>query len=431
MALGIAAALSAPASANPADIYGYGARGVAMGGAQVGASNDSSANYYNPAVLAALEHMEIDVGYQMAFPTLEVNGDDTHVDALTGLAMSLTAPGKVGGLDVALGGSVFLPDDQLTRTRTLSAQQPRFIVYDNRPQRLFLSANLAIAVTDRLLIGGGMSYMSSTKGDVLLTGRVGFPNADDSDLALGMDVDLLAVRYGQASVLYRANDWLDIGVTARSGFRLELNQGFRIVGDVGIEDMEPIVENGLLALRSISQDHFQPAQINAGFAAELGGSWLLAFDVSFHRWSTFENPAANIELELDVGTFNDLIDLAEFPPLPDPNFHDILIPRLGLEWTTGALAVRGGYIYEPSPAPEQPGESNFIDNDKHTLSTGAGYTLDHIGEIFQSPVSFDAYVAFTLLEDRVYTKLSAADPVGDYRSGGHIWQAGASSRWRF
>jgi hypothetical protein len=424
IAFGIVAVLAPAAAANPADIYGYGARGVAMGGAQTGASNDSSANYYNPALLAGLEHLEIDVGYQMAFPTLTVNDDDTNVDPSRGLAMSLTAPGEVGGLAVALGGSVFLPDSQLTRTRTLSAQQPRFIVYDNRPQRLFLSANLAIALNDRWFIGGGMSYMSSTKGDVLLVGRVGFPNADDSDLQLGMDVDLLAVRYGQASVLFKANDWLDIGVTARSGFTLELNQGFRIVGDVGIEDMEPIVEDGLLALRSISQDHFQPAQINAGFAAELGSSWLLAFDVSFHRWSTFDNPAANIELELDVGTFNDLIDLEEFPPLPDPNFHDILIPRLGLEWTSGALAVRGGYISEPSPAPEQPG-------DKHTVSTGAGYTLDHIGEIFQSPVSFDAYLALTMLEDRVYSKLSPADPVGDYRSGGHIWQAGIGSRWRF
>ena len=45
---------SAEAQANPVDMYGYGARASAMGGAQTAAANDTGANYYNPAALALI-----------------------------------------------------------------------------------------------------------------------------------------------------------------------------------------------------------------------------------------------------------------------------------------------------------------------------------------------------------------------------------------
>ena len=46
-------AIASTAHANPADVVGMGARGAAMAGAQVAAVDDSTANYYNPAQLAA------------------------------------------------------------------------------------------------------------------------------------------------------------------------------------------------------------------------------------------------------------------------------------------------------------------------------------------------------------------------------------------
>jgi hypothetical protein len=112
------------------------------------------------------------------------------------------------------------------------------------------------------------------------------------------------------------------------------------------------------------------------------------------------------------------------------------VPRLGLEWTALSsprrdLFVRGGYSYEPSPVPEQVGESNFVDNDKHTLSVGGGVTFRDFSTIVTLPASLDAYLALTLLDAREHHKLSPIDRVGDYRSSGHVLQVGLLSRWRF
>jgi long-chain fatty acid transport protein len=277
--------------------------------------------------------------------------------------------------------------------------------------------------------------MSSTKGNVRLRGLVGFPQPEDSSLELSIDVDLETIRYPHAGIAWEALPWLDVGLSYRGGFKLVVAQGVRIDGDVGSPGLEPVVDDGFLDMFSVSQDLFQPAQLTAGVAAQITPRTGVAFDVGWHRWSKFENPAAHIDLELDIGQFNDFVDLPPPLPLPEPHYHDIVVPRLGVEHVAMAgpktWRVRGGYVYEPSPAPEQFGETNFIDNDKHGLSLGGGLELPGIGAVLPRPVSLDAFIALTLLEARDHRKLSPVDPIGDYRSDGHVIAGGLTTRWRF
>jgi long-subunit fatty acid transport protein len=433
----VALTIGGPAArANPADMFGFGGRGPGMANAATAAADDATANYYNPAILATFREIRLELGYQVARPTLRVDGEDLHVDDARGSALALSVPGRIGPLRLAFGGGLFLPDRHVIRTRTLPAQAPRFALYDNRPQRYFLAANLAVAAGDRLFLGAGISYMSSTQGSVHLTGRIDVVDPDASELDLGIDVDLKTIRYPQAGLLWRATPWLDLGLTYRGGFHLEIDQAFALEGDVGAAD-DPVVDDGYFRLRSLSQDLFQPAQLTAGLAARLTHRLALAFDLCWQRWSAFENPAAKIDIDLDIGIFNDQVDLQPTGPLAAPHYHDIAVPRLGLEWLAVAgpsgrrLTLRGGYAYEPTPAPEQIGETNFIDSDKQTVTLGAGWQLPHLGAIVPLPVSFDGYLAVTRLAERTHAKLSPVDAVGDYRASGHVWQAGLSSRWRF
>jgi long-chain fatty acid transport protein len=424
------------AHANPADTVGFGARGAGMAGAQVAAADDGSATYYNPALLARLTDVRIDVGYQLAVPTLTVDGDSMAVDWSRGTSLALVVPGVFAKRPVAIGAGLFLPDQQLTRTRSLPSHRPRFALYDNRPQRLFLSADLAVEIVDGVTVGGGLAYLSSTQGEVQLRGLIGFPQPEESDLELYIDVDLRTVRYPHAGIAVEATPWLDLAVSYRGGFKLIVEQGVRIDGDVGLPDTEPVVDDGFLELFSASQDLFQPAQVTAGFAAQVTPRTLVAFDVGWHRWSAFENPAAKVELALDVGQFQDLVEIPPFKPLPLPHYHDTVVPRLGVEHVLErrggrTLRARGGYVYEPSPAPEQRGETNFIDNDRHGLSIGGGVQLPGLGEIIPRPLELDAFLSLTLLEARDHQKISAIDPVGDYRSDGRLVAGGVTSRWRF
>jgi hypothetical protein len=112
----LALAAARPAAANPVDAFGFGARGPALGRAQTAAARDGGANYYNPGILATFDVIKVDFGYQLAAPTLTVNGLDLGVDSARGAAGSLIVPGAIAGLPVAIGAGVFLPDEQIAPT---------------------------------------------------------------------------------------------------------------------------------------------------------------------------------------------------------------------------------------------------------------------------------------------------------------------------
>lgn len=430
------ATLPRAAHANPLDMFGFGARAGGMAGAQTAATNDVGANHANPAALAAARAIEIDFGSQLARPRLEMNGGDQKVDDAFGWTLGLVVPGKVLGHAVAFGIATYVPDAHVTRTRALPAQLPRWVMYDNRPQRLFLGFNVAFALGSRVLVGGGVGFMARLVGDLNLVGRVGFPTPDDSELALDIDVNLRSIRYPQLGVLVHATPWLDVGAVYRGGFTLKIDQTLRIDGDVGASGAEPIVDDGFLSLHSVSLDHFQPTQIAVGFAARLTSRFLLAGDVTWQRWSVFENPAANIDLELDLKDFNEQVMIPDALPLPGSFFHDIFVPRLGAEVLVARGAhttwrARGGYAYEPSPVPEQQGETNFIDNDKHTFTLGAGVEVAKVSSILLEPFFVDVSAGMTVLPAREHRKIRAADPVGDIEARGVVWQLAISTRWQF
>ena len=435
LATAVVLGLAGAARANPADIFGYGARGIAMGGAQVAATDDGAAAYYNPARLVRGDLIHIDVGYQFAKPRVGTTEDTFAVDTSRGLAFDIAVPGKIAGARLAIGAALFIPDQHVTRTRTLPEARPRYLAYDNRPQRLMLAAVGAIEIIPGLSIGGGVAYMSSAKGTIELRGLLGFPDAEASDLDLAINADVETIRYGHAGLAWRALPWLELGASYRGGFRLVSDLTVKVRGDIGAPGQPPVVADGHLDLRSVFLDLFQPMQITVGAAAQISSRWLVALDVAYHRWSVFENPTSRITIELDIKDFNDLVNIPPQRPLAPANLNDIVVPRLGVEytrpWNGRTLALRGGYVYEPSVAPEQRGETNFLDNDKHTLTAGAGVDWPGIGAVISQPVSLDAVVGVTLLEPRDHHKVSPTDPVGDYRSTGWVFEFGITNRWRF
>jgi long-chain fatty acid transport protein len=159
------------ALANPLDTFGFGSRETAMGGAMSADVKGWTASYYNPANLARSRALEIGFGYFRASHHLEINGNDTGVDPVKGFNGGLVAPGTLFQIPFAFGLAVHLPDDRISRVRALRQEQPRWELYDNRNQRLWLSASLAIQPFEWLWIGGGLSFMSSTRGRLDIGGR--------------------------------------------------------------------------------------------------------------------------------------------------------------------------------------------------------------------------------------------------------------------
>jgi long-subunit fatty acid transport protein len=199
-----------------------------------------------------------------------------------------------------------------------------------------------------------------------------------------------------------------------------------------------VVPNPKLHEVAHSVDLFQPWQLVAGVAARPFSRLLVTFDLTFSRWSEQPPSAANITLELDIGSFNEYAKLPPSRPYPPAGYHDTLMPAVGIEWRAlaGALGdrlaldLRAGYRYEPSPVPEQPLESNLGDADRHIMSLGFGLELQRLTRVLPRPFSLDFFAALHHLPERRFRKLDPASAVGDFTVSGQVWQVGAQLRWR-
>jgi long-chain fatty acid transport protein len=425
-----------PARANPIDAYGLSSRAIGMAGAVAASSEDASANYYNPAGLVRGRDLRIDLGYRYAQPILRLNGRDVGVDASRGFEIGLSAPASIGPFRFAVGLELWLPDQRLTRIRSLPFDTPRFIYYDNRTQRLFLAANLAVQIVPGLYLGAGLTFMSRTVGDLFLKGAVAVSDPDASSLTSKIDVSLRSVRYPQVGLLWEPLRYLSLAVTYRHSFTLTADQRLRVDGTIGDPDLTPIVSAAYLDAHTVSSDLFQPWQLTVGAAFRVRPELLLTCDLTYARWSEFPSSAADFTLAVDVGQFNDRVHLPAPQSYPPPGFHDIVIPRVGAEWRVRtfhrlAVDVRSGYVYEASPVPEQIGESSLADGDKHTFSLGAGLTAQRFTAILPRPISLDAHVAVTYVAERVNHKLDPRDPTGDFRADGAVVNLGLTLRSRF
>ncbi len=437
-ALVVAAAGPTAARANPIDAFGIGARAPALGSAYAAIADDSSAGYYNPAGLAQSGDVHIDIGYQFARPQIAVSGVDQALMDTRGMNAGIILPGELFGVRFAFGATLFLPDQEATRIRVQSFDQPRLQLYENRGQRLYMAANLALHIWRGLYIGGGLTFMSRSQGTVSLRGTISLSDPESSALESSTDVSLLAVRYPQVGILVQATRQLSLALVYRHKFVLELEQGFNIMADIGNPGQPPIVSGATLKEVAQSVDLFQPWELVAGAALRPWGRVLISFDLTFSRWSEQPPPAATFNLTLDLGQFNNLVKLPPTMPYPDAGFHDTLMPALGVEWRAidqafgGRLSLdlRAGYRYEPSPVPDQVGESNLGDADRHIFSFGGGLELRPRTAVITKPLALDVFAALGYLPERYFYKLDPSSQVGDYTVAGHVWQAGAQLRWR-
>ncbi|HTM21529.1 MAG TPA: outer membrane protein transport protein [Kofleriaceae bacterium] len=433
-ALLMAALLSGgDAAANPIDLHGFGGRAPGMAGAQTADAEDASANYYNPAALARIDGVRFDLGYQLALPHLTIDGGDQHVSEVRGLALGVAIPMRLHGRRLfTIGVGAWLPDQQLLIARTFAANQPRWLLHDNRAQRFLSAAHIAVEPWAGLYLGAGVAVAATSSGSWILTGRLGYPDSFDSDLKLTVDVDATPVIYPQAGLLWQATPWLRVGATYRGRFRARSLQIIRFEADIGPRDQAPVVDDALLAIEAVALDMFQPAQLALGGSVQASPALRLDFDATFNRWSRFHNPTPVIDLDYDVGVFNDFVMIADALKFEDPNFHDTLTLRAGGELALGnGTRVRAGYSWDPSPAPEQVGESNFVDGDRHTLAAGAGVRTGPWGGLLTGPIEIDAYLSATWLPERQHRKLSPVDPIGDYAASGRILAIGLSTGWHF
>jgi long-chain fatty acid transport protein len=382
-ALLVAVVLSSPAWAQPMDLYGFSPRSVAMGGVQAAADGQASAAYYNPALLG---RGSVGVGYNWGrpFTFIEETAAPTMGQMLTarqpvdysGITFDAAVPlqGLLEG-KAFIGFDLYVPVRHVFRAHIIDDNTAWFLRYDNAPERFQIALSAGARPVPWLSVGGGVQVLSNYGGyaefeavlGTMTPGRV-IRRRLDSEV-LGVFAPVVGLAVGPFDSLP--------GEPLRS---LKLSGFWR--GEMKTTFEQPIAVDlgtfGALDVLVKGVTEFSPHTFGVGLSSTLlDGKLLVAADLGFERWSVTPPLVPDIHIDLpqtlkDLG-FNGEVESRDV----EMGFADVWVPRLGVEWRpVERLAVRAGYVYRPTPAPDQSGRTNFLDSTAHLMSLGGAWTFD-------------------------------------------------------
>ncbi|MGB0591431.1 MAG: OmpP1/FadL family transporter [Myxococcota bacterium] len=435
-ALGMAAP---SAHASLFDSYGYGARATAMGGAMTAQSTNYDAVYYNPANLLTRKAAHFGFGFNVLAPQLSVDrlsGEGPFEPKLPepNVGFQLGAATALGGVfaeRIAFGVTLFHPLLRLTRIESIDPIQPTFYRYDSLPDKLILAFALAGEPLPWLRLGVGLQVLAGLGGGI--TTSVSLVEGVFSQEAIDIDVDANA---GVTAGIAVGPLWgLRLGITWRS--RLELSY------DVPIEVL--LEEIGVLDVHIKGVSLFTPDQLAIGLSWEsappdMPGVTVEA-GITWEHWSMAPSHLAAFDLTLDDSVIGADPEQADHEPEDLISVHADAIPlgaidtvtaRLGAEWRpVPCWAVRGGYVYRPTPLPNPVYQTNTMDASAHVLSLGGGFIFQGAEPSARSPLQIDVGVQLTVLTPRTVVKAPEAALNGSYRFSGVVWNATLDVRHDF
>ncbi len=345
LALGLALSLGAgAASASPEDVIGFGPRSAAMGATGAADAAGYESVYGNPALLSLARRRQLAVGMVGAVFDLHAARRVSY-EPLRGSVIGAVLPIPFGGVlqdRIALGLGFFTPFDLVVRGRILYPEKPQFPLVADRTQSVAIQAGIGVDLGHGVRLGGGFAALAALSGTVLV--------ATDASGRIGTTVDdTLVASYGPiVGASFELLDAWRVGLTFRGALTGKFNVVIT-VKDLGDLTVPPLNISGMA--------QYDPWQI-ALEIARVKGPWRLALGATYKHWSAYPGLAeATVRCpKTDPVTGGPFMDSCSAPTPAPPGYHDTIVPRVGVERAVALsprveLRLRGGFFFEPSPAP--------------------------------------------------------------------------------
>lgn len=377
------------AHASPVQLFGFGGRSPALAATGVAEPHAWESVYLNPAGLARVTDKRIFSGF--VFGRFDLEGIDRPIDDALGFQAGLAVPVPFGGAltdRIAFGAGAFFPKEIAQRVRAPRPGVPYFALLENRAQTVVVQVAVGAAITDRLSLGVGIMALGAVRGRIVLdTDTVGRVSAISE---IGLQTDMAPT----AGATYRLRDHIGLGLT----FRGASDSAYDVDVTSLLDDEIPVLIPDI-QLAGVSQ--YDPLTVAAEVAWRARPRLTITGQLAWERWSAFPTPTRN--------------PVIVQPDRPDPEFRDTIVPRIGVEYVRGDLAVRGGYFLALSPAPEMTTEHALADNHRHVFTAGLGLStlLPR-----RSPIRVDVWAQLHALQPRTYEQM----PSG--RTSGAIFVSG-------
>jgi len=420
--------------AGPFDDFGVGSRDAAMGSAYTAIADDFSATYYNPGALSMVKEAHLGFGYIYTYPRLYLNSRKSRIENVNGVPFGFIVP--LGGFfqkRAAIGFSGFTPGGLLIYDVAMPPlNQPDFALDRHRLRQQTMMFAASAQIFSFLSVGAGAQVLASIPSSVsmhldallLLNGQ---PTQGSPPSGYDYTVDVAYIITPIAGLMMKFAPWIRAGFAFRDSLDMKMKvKSFETASGLSAQPQT-------LDIEVSSHILYTPRQYVLGGAVDILPDLTVAFDLIRTDWSGFPNPSAHISLSSPDPQLNQ--SLPAVPQPPDPNFSDTLSQRFGIEYRFKPTpkiktAVRAGYGFSPSPVPDQTGESNFLDSNRHTFSGGIGLALPAPWGLMAKPVEANFHLRYQLLEKRRVTKLGTvpADNPGQpvYTIDGNIFSGGLS-----
>lgn len=395
--------LPGAARASSFDTYGFGSRGLSMGGAQVADSSDFTGVFYNPSQLVFRNKINVGFGFFYEKPNLKVTPDDPTSNLkvatppdFSSYSIGVVYPfkGKVEN-KAALGLGIQLPLHNLIRVQGIEPTTPNWYLYQSSPDRIEVFAGLAIRPVEWLSLGVGGQFLADFGGDIEFNIDLFNKSFQRRDL----EAELTTKGAPVAGLTIAPLPNLSFGFSYRGSIELDMDLPTNIaLGDLGTLSFD---------IRSVT--FYTPHEFTAGVKFSPIDDLTLDLDVEYARWSVAPSPGVSVDVQL-TGDLEKGLGLDKSLALNSqdakPGFSDIIIPRFGLEYRVGSrFSGRAGYSYHPTMVPLQNGLTNQLDGSTHQLSVGVGVKFDDPLEILADPIEVNAVGMLGLVGTRQAEKL--------------------------
>ncbi|HLB03251.1 MAG TPA: outer membrane protein transport protein, partial [Nitrospiria bacterium] len=335
-----------------------GTAAMGQGEAVVARGNDPSTVFHNPAGIAQLEGTQFMLGTTLIAPlTTFTDGGTSTVSPAFGTLDSGTS-----GTETDADKPLFFPPHfygtHLVNDRIgvgfgafshlgLSTEWPqdwkgRYVSYKVDIKTFFFNPNLAFKLHPAITVAAGIQYAYST---VELKQKIPLPLWADADLDLGVaDGDGWGYNLGALIQVSRNNT---LGINFRSPVQIHYGGEANYTLPSSACPYDAFLGPGTctavaaaLSDSSATTDITMPAFFSIGLANNTIDGLALEFDLQWTGWSSFD--------QLIVHSDNPANPIS----ITNKNWNDVLALRFGGEYKlTDALAVRMGYVYDPTPVP--------------------------------------------------------------------------------
>ena len=392
-------------------IYEHSACAMARGAAGVAEPcQDGSAIQVNPAGMVGVEGMTLGGGSMLVFGSSRFISDTGTRTSLDRAVQPVPYGYLVYGLSprLAVGIGAYVPYG-------LGVKWPldftgRFVSYDSKLTTFYVQPSVAVAVTDRISLGGGLTIAVSSVdlqrredlaavpfGTTGLTfGSLVEHETDFANTVLSASgATGVGVKVGG---LIKLTDRVRFGTSYMSGIDLDYDGAATftaISGSFGVTKtnplglpvgtpLDPLVQQVLAALpdQSASTALKMPAQFVVGVSVHATPRLTVVADYQWVDWSVFD--AVTLDFEA--------------PSTPDErliqNYRDTGALRLGSDYELSpALRLRAGYAYTQAAAPDTTVTPLLPEARRNHLTAGVGWNL-------RSNMSLDVAYQFVAHQDR-------------------------------